>query len=137
MAARKKKKQKMGNDALAAILAWMKDHERHDDSRFKEGSEHMATLATKEDLAEMMKFFLEEDPEAPGQLRPKFATRRDVEPIIDLYNKLVLSAKITNGVGKFSKWFILTGAALFIALGVLTGGFKSFIVGLAAWATGR
>lgn len=97
-------------------------------------------MATKDDITavgqnvsnqieELKKLFLDEKGD------PKFATKQDVAPVLSLYNNIVLSAKITSTGGKWFYRIVLTLAALFIAWGVLLGGFKGFLASLFVWAT--
>lgn len=114
----------------AGIEDWQKNHEKHDDDRFEDGQRTMAKLATKEDFDKIHALLVDED----GM--PTFAEKKDVSPVVDFYEKLVLSGVILGVAGKWSNKLILGGAALLIAWGVLTGGFKAIIVAAVAWATG-
>ena len=121
---------------------WMQNHERHDDSRHDKQSKQFEEIATKKDLRDFAMLFVECDATGvpimgeDGKMIPKFATKKDVAPVIELYDTLSLSAKITTKTGRFLQWVILTIAGLIIAFGIVTGGLKGFLAGVAAWATG-
>jgi hypothetical protein len=77
---------------LGAIHEWMKDHEKHDDKRFEEGKAKMATLATKDDIQTVMVDQASKEDfsklarmlfDEKGQ--PMFATKQDMEPVLNLY----------------------------------------------------
>ncbi len=76
---------------LGAIHQWMKDHEQHDNIRFKDGSDIMKTLATKTDLQKLSGIFLGED----GEM--KFATKTDMEPILAVYRGSIFTKSIVLG----------------------------------------
>jgi len=125
---------------LGSIHSWMRNHEKADALAFQAGSEKMDTLATKQDLADLTKLFVELDDEGEvkrnpetGHLIPKFATKKDVQPVVAFYDKLALSAQLVNGGGKWLSRFVLGLAALLVAFSIITGAFKGWLVALAAW----
>lgn len=140
---KRKKKPTIGED-IASMRQWQQDHEKHDDERqaenvgeFKKGRDKMATLATKDDLSVVMldqaskkdmdtltKALFDEEG------KPRFATREDVFPVVDFYKKIMLTAQITNGSGKWFARFIIGGTSLLIALGALWVFAKSALIWL-------
>lgn len=60
----------------------------------------------------------------------KLATKADVQPVIDLYRKLTLSAQITSSVGKWSSRSILAIAGALIAISVIVAAAKSGLLHL-------
>jgi hypothetical protein len=106
---------------MASVRQWMEDHEMHDSRRFKEAAETMATLATKEDLSHVML-----DQASKGDLaklsrlliddegQPKFATRKDMEPISSLYQGGVFAKGLVLGFAA------VIGAIVGIGLGIYT-----------------
>lgn len=122
---------------IAAIRQWQVDHEKHDDDRhqenigrFQEGTDKMALLASKKDLEdfskkiledvattkdleELVKFFVEQDPDT-GQMVPKFPTRKEMAPIISLYKGGVITRAFIIGAAG------LVGAVVGVGLGLWT-----------------
>lgn len=128
---RKPVKRKRSNIAreLGAIHEWMKDHEKHDDKRFETGSEKMDTLATKDDLSTVMldqaskqdmskltKALFTED----GQ--PKFATKEDMEPMLNLYKGSTFVRSLLAGTAAFVITLVAVGYALITIISWLRGG---------------
>lgn len=116
-----KRRKKIGSVAkeLGAIHQWMKDHEEHDDRRFEQGAATMKTLATKDDIqtvlvdqaskADMTKLnrlLLTEDGE------PQFATKADMQPLIDLYKGGTFAKSLLAGAA----FTIITISALGYAI---------------------
>ncbi len=125
---KKRKRQKSIRTELGAIHQWMIDHEAADKKAFGEAQSVMANLTTKDDLAEFAKMFVELDEKGEvkkdfdtGQLVPKFATKKDVQPVVKFYDKLALSAQIVGGGGKWVSSATFWLAAFLIAMGVITG----------------
>lgn len=121
---------------LGAIHAWMQNHEREDSKRFNSGARRMMVLATKEDLADLAKLFVETDEHGEialgpdGRMVPKFATKKDVQPVVQFYDKLALSAQLVNGGSKWFSRIILGLAALLVAIGLIKGYFVSIFAAL-------
>lgn len=116
-------------DQQAKDAKWREDHERHDDKRFEEGTKLMSSLATAESVEKLHKLLVDDDG------TPRFATKRDVAPLLKFYNNIILSAQITEGAGKWISRTILWLAGFLIAMGIITGGFKAAVAGLLAWVT--
>lgn len=113
---------------LGAIHEWMKDHERHDDKRFEQGSEKMETLATKDDIQTVMvdqaskgdllklaKLLLDEN----GNL--KCATKEDMQPILDLYKGSTFVKSLFAGLAAAVITLVAVGYALIQLVGWLRG----------------
>jgi len=104
---------------LGAIHEWMKDHEKHDDQRFKEGSEKMDTLATKSDISAVM---VDQASKADMQKlskalfdeegKPKFATKEDMEPVLNLYKGSTFVKSLFAGVAAFVITLVAVGFAI-------------------------
>lgn len=125
---------------LGAIHQWMKDHEKADDGRFDAGTKHMDLLATKTDIAELAKMFMELDEHGDikrdattGMPIVKFATKKDVLPVVKFYDKLALSAQIVNGGSKWFSSAVFWLAAFLLAASVITGKIWFILGGLAHW----
>ncbi len=123
-----KRRKKTVHGELGAIHQWMKDHEKHDNSRFKSGSDIMKTLATKSDLSVVM---LDQASKADfkkltallldEQGNPQFATKADMEPVLAVYRGSI-----------FTKSLILGAAAL---LGAVVG-IGWAVVTISSWIRG-
>jgi hypothetical protein len=100
---------------LGAIHQWMKDHERHDDERFEEGRAKMNTLATKDDTSEIMNLLLDDS----GQ--PKFATKSDMQPMIDLYKGGTLAKSLLTGAAVTLITISALGYAIISIIGWIRG----------------
>lgn len=121
---------------LKAMQEWTSLHETVDNNReesnnrrFDEGAVQMQALATSEHLKELKDLLVD-----PVDGKPKFATAENVAPMLDFWNKAVLSARIVDGGGKWFYRAVVGIAGLLIAFGVISGGLKAFIVGIATWA---
>lgn len=68
---------------------WKKEHEKRDEKRFKEISQKVENLITKDDFARM---FYDEN----GQ--PKFATRKDMAPLLALYQGSIFAKSFLLGI---------------------------------------
>lgn len=118
---RRPKKKKVGSVAkeLGAIHQWMKDHEEHDDKRFEQGTLKMNTLATKDDiqivmvdqasksdLIKLTELLLTDE----GQ--PQFATKADMQPLLDLYKGSTFVKSFAAGIAGFVLTTVAVGYAL-------------------------
>lgn len=121
--ARKKKK----TSSLGEIRQWMKDHESEDKRRFDEGSATMTKLATKDDLSLVMldqaskkdlKSLSDKLLDEHGE--PLFATREDMEPLMNLYKGSTFVKSFAMGTATL----IITLAAVGYALISLLGWFR-------------
>ena len=104
---------------LGAIHTWMKDHERFDDERFGEAKEKMNTLATKDDISTVMvdqaskadmsklsRLLLDEEG------LPKFATKEDMLPVLNLYKGSTFVKSLFAGVAAFVITLVAVGFAI-------------------------
>lgn len=123
------KEKRSENQGVADIRQWMKDHEKDNNRRFKQGADTMRTLATKDDLsivmldqasktdvAKLTKLLLTED----GQ--PKFATQEQLAPVIAIYQGGVFTKSLVLGAAA------VIGAIVGIGWGLIT---------LVQWFTGH
>lgn len=95
--------------------AWMTQHENDDKEQFGKIHESIAALPTKEDLS-------------------KLATKDDIQKVVSLYNNLVLAGQIISTGGRWSYRALIGVAMVITLLGILTGGLKAAVIGIAAWA---
>lgn len=70
--------------------------------------------AIQSDMTELGAMFVEEDPEQPGSgiMVPRFATKRDMKPILDLYRGSTLVKSLFAGLAAFVITLVAVGYAL-------------------------
>lgn len=131
----KRKKSPTNMELLLAIETWRNEDRAEATRRLNSQDDKILGLASKGDVTAVQQevsniasaVFDER-----GDI--KLAEKTDVQPVVDFYKKLVLSAEITQGAGKWTSRLILGLAALLIALGVISGGFKSLVIAVFTWA---
>lgn len=137
-ATKKKKRSTTTAAAIRALVAeqreWRTEHEKEVNRRLGGMQTTILALPAKEDVLSIDRMMRDLLLDEEG--KPKLATKQDVAPVIDFYNKLVLSAQITAGAGKWGSRAILAVAAILVALAVISGSLKAVIIGIAHWAMG-
>lgn len=117
----KKRRTKQGVivEELGAIHQWMKDHERHDDGRFAQASGKMQNLATKDDLSTVMldqasKTDMKKLTDAlfDSEGKAKFATKEDMQPVLDLYRGSTFARSLFAGGATFVITIVAVGYAI-------------------------
>ena len=129
-----KKKAPTNTDLMRLIQQWREDDRREYKKRHDAQDDKILGLASKDDVAAVQtdiatisKALFDEDSTL------KLATRADVQPVVDLYQKLMLSAKITGGFSKWMSRTILVLAATLIGWSALMGYLQSFIATVITW----
>lgn len=61
------------------------------------------------------------------------ATKEDVKQIIEVFNNLKTAGQIIAGGSKWGYRILITIAAIVFATATITGGFKAILVGLLGW----
>lgn len=133
----KKKKAPTNTELLLAIQRMRDEDSEKTNRRINTMGETILGLASKGDVAAVHtliettnKAIFDENSEL------KLATKADVQPVIDLYRKLTLSAQLVGTGGKWTSRLILGIAAILIALGVISGGIKGVLAAAIGWALG-
>lgn len=65
------------------------------------------------------------------------ATKKDIEEIKEFMHNVDLTFTVIRTSGKWGKTIILTLATIIVGVGVITGGLKAAIAGIAGWAISK
>lgn len=124
---RKKEKPSVQRE-LGAIHEWMQLHEAENNERFEEGATKINTLATKDDLSTVMLDQASKSDMSKLRLslfddegKPKFATKEDMEPILNLYKGSTFVKSLAAGVTAFIITLVALGYALITLVSWLRG----------------
>lgn len=109
---------------------WQSTHEVEDNNRFQKGEDRMNTLAKDSDLKEISAILRDEK----GNLN--FATKKDVEEVLEAFHTFINALTITKGVGKWTFRSVVTLSVLTAALMTIFGGWKGLLMMWPWWGKG-
>lgn len=127
-ARRKKSKRILLVEEVGAVRQELKDHKEEVSERLQQGEDTMSTLATKSDLSVVML-----DQASKKDMigltnslfdehgNPLFATKEDMQPLINLYKGSTFVKSFTAGLAAFVITLVAVGYALITLIGWLRG----------------